>query len=77
MWAAIVYNIVLAQSFVLMAVLAVCAMFGATFMEWTLRGYQKMLDGYGTMIDQQQRLIHGFQNPHEHESEKAARARLN
>jgi hypothetical protein len=76
MWAGIVWAIVI-QEFWLLAVLAVCAMVGATCMEWTLEGYKKMLDGYGTMVDQQQGLIHKFQHPHEHESEKAARARLN
>ena len=81
MWAAIVFGI-WSGSFVLVAVLAVCAMFGATCMDWTLEGYKKMLNGYGTMVDQQQGIIRGYQSdefmhPNRHPSEKAARARLN
>lgn len=76
MWAAIVFGI-WSGSFVLLAVLAVCAMFGATCMDWTLEGYKKMLEGYGTMVDQQHKIIHSYQRPFEYESEKAARARLN
>ncbi len=81
MWMAVVMAIVY-QSFALMAVIAGCAVFGATCREWTLEGYKKMLDGYGTMIDQQQRIIAAFQadehmHGNEHPSEKVARGRLN
>jgi hypothetical protein len=76
MWASVGMAIAY-QSFWLMAVIAVCAMFGATTREWSQEGYKKMLDGYGTMVDQQQIIIRGYQTEHLHPSEKAARARLN
>ena len=78
MWAAIGFGM-WSGSFWLMAVLAVCAMFGATCMDWTLEGYKKMLDGYGTMVDQQQTIISGYHGSpleNEHPSKKAARNRL-
>lgn len=53
-----------------------CAIFGATCREWTLQGYKKMLDGYGTMVDQQQEIIGTYQNGQMHPSERAARDRL-
>jgi len=55
--------------------LFVCAIFGATCREWTLQGYKKMLDGYGTMVDQQQEIIGTYQGEHLHPSEKLARER--
>jgi hypothetical protein len=66
-------------SFWLMALVAVCAMIGATTREWSQEGYKKMLNGYGTMVDQQQVIIRGYQTDGmvSHPSEKAARARLN
>jgi hypothetical protein len=76
MWFAVVMALVL-QSYGLMAVLAVCSTFGATTREWTLDGYKKMLDGYGTMVDQQQGIIGSYQRENgRHPSEQAATDRL-
>ena len=76
MWASIIIAIVVGE-FWLIAFLAVCAMFGATCMDWTLEGYKKMLDGYGTMVDQQQGIIGTYQHENnKHPSEKAATDRL-
>ena len=76
MWATILAGIVIGE-FWLMAVLAVCCMFGATCMDWTLEGYKKMLDGYGDMVDQQHNIIDAYQDNGKHESEEHARRRLN
>ena len=62
--------------FSVMWFLYLCAIFGATCREWTLQGYKKMLDGYGTMVDQQQEIIDVYQNGQMHPSERAARDRL-
>ena len=62
--------------FGVMWVFFVLALLGATLREWTLQGYKKMIDGYGTMVDQQQGIIGSYQAEHLHPSERAARDRL-
>lgn len=80
MWVAIVFGI-WSGSFWLMAVFAVCAIISVTAMDWTLEGYKKIIEGYGTMVDQQQRIIVGYQGDKfmhlTRERARDARARLN
>lgn len=75
-WLGVVFALVI-QDFWVLVIFAVMAALGGSLREWQLRHLTKIIEGYGTMVDEQQGIIHGYQNPHEHESEKAARARLN
>jgi len=74
-WLGIVWAIV-TRDFVLLSIMAVLAVLGSSIRGWENRRYKKLIWGYGTMVDEQQRIIAVHQYDHLHPSEKHAKARV-